>query len=302
MGRRGSRGQRVHELMVSKVTTYAVPSERKPPWIRVRHPRCAQTREVWRLLQELELNTVCQHAACPNVAECFERGTATFMLLGSVCTRRCRFCNVTQALPQSLDPTEGERIAEAAGRMKLRYLVLTSVTRDDLPDGGASHWAAVICTIRARLTELAVEALIPDLGDLRDVLAAGPRVLAHNIETVPRLYPMVRPQADYHRSLDVLARAKRVRPDVVTKSAILVGLGETEDEVLAALADLRQVGCDRVVLGQYLRPTREHLPVVEFVTPEQFDRFAEQARQMGFSSVLAAPLARSSYHAAEAGS
>ncbi|HUW83315.1 MAG TPA: lipoyl synthase [Phycisphaerae bacterium] len=287
--------------MTSSATTYAVSSERKPPWLRVRHPRCAQTREVWRLLQELDLNTVCQYAACPNVAECFARGTATFILMGSVCTRRCRFCNVAQASPQPLDPTEGERIAEAARRMKLRYLVLTSVTRDDLPDGGAEHWAAVIRAVRARLAELAVEALIPDLSDLSDVLAAGPSVLAHNIETVPRLYPMVRPQADYERSLNVLARAKRIRPDVVTKSAILVGLGETEDEVLGALVDLRQVGCDRVVLGQYLRPTREHVPVAEFVTPEQFDRFAEQARQMGFSWALAAPLARSSYHAAEAG-
>jgi lipoic acid synthetase len=186
--------------------------------------------------------------------------------------------------------------------MELRYLVLTSVTRDDLPDGGASHWAAVIRTIRARVAELAVEALVPDLGDLSEVLAAGPSVLAHNIETVPRLYPQVRPQADYHRSLDVLARAKRMRPDVVTKSAILVGLGETEGEVVAALADLREGGCDGVVLGQYLRPTRAHVAVAEFVTPEQFDRFADLAWQMGFSSVLAAPLARSSYHADEAGS
>ena len=287
--------------MTSNATTYAVSPERKPPWLRVRHPRCAQTREVWRLLQELDLNTVCQHAACPNVAECFARGTATFMLMGAVCTRRCRFCNVAQASPQPLDPTEGERIAEAARRMKLRYLVLTSVTRDDLSDGGAGHWEVVIRTIRARLAELAVESLIPDLRDLSDVLAAGPGVLAHNIETVPRLYPMVRPQANYQRSLDVLARAKRIRPDVATKSAILVGLGETEEEVLATLADLRRVGCDRVVLGQYLRPTREHIPVAEFVTPEQFERFAERARQMGFSSVLSAPLARSSYHAAETG-
>jgi lipoic acid synthetase len=252
------------------------------------------------VLRELGLNTVCQHAACPNVAECFARRTATFLLMGRICTRRCAFCNVVPGRPEPLDPTEAQRIADAAARLDLQYLVLTSVTRDDLADGGAKHWAAAVRTIKGRLPHLAIEALIPDLPDLSDVLAAGPAVLGHNVETVPRLYPLVRPGADYRGSLHVLASAKQLASDVVTKSAILVGLGESEAEVLAVLRDLRQVGCDRVVIGQYLQPSRRHLPVAAFVTPQQFARFAELARALGFAAAVCAPLARSSYHAAEA--
>lgn len=276
-----------------------VVSPRKPPWLRVHHPRAADTRHIRKLLNDLDLNTVCEHAACPNVAECFARRTATFLLMGSVCTRNCRFCKVTTGNPQPLDPHEGARIAEAAARMSLRYLVLTSVTRDDLPDGGAAHWVATIRAVRARLPALPIEVLIPPLPDPTDVIAAAPIVLAHNVETVPALYSRVRPQADYRRSLELLARAKNQQPNLITKSAIMVGLGETDSQVLAVLADLRRIGCDRVVIGQYLQPSRRHLPVHDYVTPEQFDRFADLARHMGFSWVLSAPLARSSYHAGE---
>ena len=268
-----------------------VASPRKPPWLRVRHPRAADTRHIRKLLNELKLNTVCQHAACPNLPECFARRTATFLLMGSICTRNCRFCNVTSGNPQPLDPHEGARIAAAAARISLRYLVLTSVTRDDLPDGGAAHWVATIRAVRARLPALPIEVLIPPLPD--------PTVLAHNVETVPALYSRVRPQADYRRSLELLARAKDQQPNFITKSAIMVGLGETDSQVLAVLADLRRVGCDRMVIGQYLQPSRQHLPVRDYVTPEQFDRFGALARHMGFSWVLSAPLARSSYHAGE---
>lgn len=278
---------------------YFSPSTRKPAWLRVRRPGSTGDRDTWKLLRQLDLDTVCEHAACPNVAECFARRTATFLLMGSVCTRNCRFCNVTSGNPQPLDPREGARIAEAAARMSLRYLVLTSVTRDDLPDGGAAHWVATIRAVRARLPALPIEVLIPPLPDPTDVIAAAPTVLAHNVETVPALYSRVRPQADYRRSLELLARTKDQQPNLITKSAIMVGLGETDSQILAVLADLRRIGCDRVVIGQYLQPSRRHLPVRDYVTPQQFDRFADLARHMGFSWVLSAPLARSSYHAGE---
>lgn len=255
------------------------------------------------MLDELKLNTVCSGAKCPNRGECFASGTATFMVLGTECTRNCRFCAVDPAVPAPPDPDEPARIAEAAERMGLRHVVVTMVTRDDLSDGGAGHVVAVIEAIRARIPGSRVEVLVSDFGgdesciDL--VAAALPDVFNHNVETVPRLYPEVRPQADYARSLRVLERAREVRPAIPTKSGLMVGLGETAEEVAAVLSDLRGAGVDIVTIGQYLRPSSRHLPVVEFVTPETFGAYARTARDLGFPGVASAPFVRSSYHAAE---
>jgi lipoic acid synthetase len=255
------------------------------------------------LLSELELNTVCREAHCPNVGECFARGTATFMILGDVCTRDCAFCAVCSGQPRPVDPEEPHRVAEAARRLGLRHVVVTSVTRDDLPDGGSRQFAETVLAIRRR-AEAAVEVLTPDFQgqteDVDRVLDAGPRVFNHNVETVPRLYPAVRPQADYRRSLGVLARAATRRTaDCLTKSGLMVGLGEREDEVLAVLRDLREAGCQALTIGQYLAPSPAHHPVVEFVTPEQFEGLAAQARELGFAAVASGPFVRSSYGAAE---
>ncbi len=253
------------------------------------------------LLDDLALRTVCQEARCPNLVECFGRGTATFMILGSVCTRGCRFCAVEHGQPMPLDPHEPERVAEAAVRLDLRHVVITSVTRDDLPDGGAAQFAETIRAVRRELPECTVEVLIPDFGGsctaLDRVLAAKPDVLNHNLETVPRLYPDVRPGADYRRSLGLLAYAKSRSRRLATKSGLMLGLGEGGLEVFRALRDLRAAQCDILTLGQYLQPTDRQLPIARYVSPGEFAGYRERAEEMGFRSVTAGPLVRSSYRA-----
>ena len=256
-----------------------------------------------RLLADLSLHTVCQEARCPNIAECFGRGTATFMILGDTCTRDCRFCAIKHGRPAPPDPGEPERVAEAAARLGLRHVVITSVTRDDLPDGGAGQFAETVWAVRRRLPEATVEVLIPDFGGscaaLEMVLAAAPDVLNHNLETVPRLYRRVRPGADYHCSLGVLAWAGTRAPQMVTKSGLMLGLGETVEEVLGVMYDLRRAGCDVLTLGQYLQPTEEQLGVVRYVPPHEFAAYEGKGLEMGFRAVVAGPLVRSSYRAAE---
>lgn len=274
-----------------------------PSWMRRPLAAPGRTAEVASMLDELRLNTVCTGAKCPNRGECFASGTATFMVLGSECTRNCRFCAVEPSRPGPPDPGEPARVAEAAGRMGLTHVVVTMVTRDDLPDGGASHVARTIAELRATLPDARVEVLVSDFGGdeaaVDAVVAARPDVFNHNIETVPRLYPSVRPQADYARSLRVLARVREADPAVPTKSGLMVGLGEAPEEVEAVLRDLREAGVSIVTIGQYLRPTDAHLPVEEYVTPERFAAYARVARELGFAGVASAPFVRSSYHAAD---
>jgi lipoic acid synthetase len=270
-------------------------------WRRISPESEAAVDRMTGLLDGLALHTVCQEARCPNLAECFGQGTATFLILGDRCTRGCRFCAVGHGRPALLDPGEPQRVAEAAARLGLRHAVLTSVTRDDLPDGGASHFAATVQALRRRLPAVIVEVLIPDLGGshaaLQTVLEAGPDVLNHNVETVPRLYRTVRPGADYHRSLALLARAKAMRPGLVTKSGLMLGLGERTAEVLQVLHDLRRAGCDLLTLGQYLQPGDGQLPVARYVPPDEFARYREKAEAMGFRGVASGPLVRSSHQA-----
>jgi lipoic acid synthetase len=271
----------------------------------MRRPLAAPGRsaEVEAMLDELELSTVCRSAKCPNRGECFASGTATFMVLGDACTRDCRFCAVDSAPPQAPDPGEPERVADAAQRMRLRHVVVTMVTRDDLPDGGAAHVVATIEALRRHIPEARVEVLVSDFGGRADavdaVALALPDVFNHNVETVPRLYPEVRPQADYARSLRVLARARDVAPGVPTKSGLMVGLGETPKEVEAVLGDLRGAGVEIVTIGQYLRPSAAHLPVSEYVAPEAFNAYAARARALGFAGVASGTYVRSSYRARE---
>ncbi|MCI0462182.1 MAG: lipoyl synthase, partial [Gemmataceae bacterium] len=254
------------------------------------------------LLRELNLETVCENARCPNRPECYARRTATFMILGNICTRPCGFCSVPRGQPEALEDDEPARVAEAAQRLGLRHVVITSVTRDDLPDGGADHFYHCILAVRAR-TGAVVEVLTPDfLGNRRAldrVLEAQPEVYNHNLETVPRLYRKVRGRADYQRSLDLLAYVKRQAPQRTTKSGLMLGLGETTEELLDVLADLRAVHCDMLTLGQYLAPTLKHIPVARFVPPAEFDALAVLARSLGFQHVASGPFVRSSYHADE---
>lgn len=277
--------------------------ERKPEWLKVRANTGRENEEVMALLRSLSLHTVCESADCPNCGECFRRRTATFMILGGVCTRNCRFCSVTKGCPETLDQNEPEHVAEAAHRLGLRHVVVTSVTRDDLPDGGAAHFARVIRSIRRRFGDAppVIEVLIPDFkgdaGALGAVLDAAPDILNHNVETVPRLYPEVRPMAVYERSLEVLRLAKAISPDIVTKSGLMVGLGERLDEVVDVMRDLRGVGCDLLTIGQYLAPSKLHHPVVEYVEPSVFDAYREKALEMGFKYAACGPLVRSSYMA-----
>ena len=284
-------------------TTHAVPRARKrlPPWIRVRVPASGSLSAVAALLAEAQLHTVCQSADCPNAAECFGRGTATFMILGNVCTRGCRFCAVTSGTPGPADPDEARRVAEAAQRLGLTHVVITSVTRDDLPDGGAGAFAAAIRALRARVPDATVEVLVPDFGGAATaaatVLDARPDVFNHNLETVRRLQPRIRPDAGCDRSLGVLRYAADWSPRPLIKSGLMVGLGETDAELEEALCDLRAAGCDLLTLGQYLAPSRRHMPVARFVTPEQFDLYRRRALALGFAAVAAGPLVRSSYRA-----
>ena len=255
------------------------------------------------LISDLRLHTVCESAQCPNRWECWSQGTATFMIAGDRCTRACGFCAVTTAKPFALEEDEPQRVAEAVMRMELRHVVITAVARDDLKDGGANHFARVIHAIRGADSSIIIEVLVPDFhaddSCIQTVLDAGPEIYNHNMETVERLTPVVRSRAKYPTSLRVLRRAKELSPKTVTKSGIMLGLGETEPEIFQAMDDLREVGCQVLTMGQYLRPTPNHLPVVEFITPEQFDLYGEIARKKGFEHVASGPLVRSSYHAAD---
>ena len=275
----------------------------KPPWLRVRLPTGAKYQDVMEIVQSHRLSTVCAESKCPNIAECWGRGTATLMLMGSVCTRACKFCSVNTGNPKGwLDPQEPANVANAVALMDLRYVVLTSVDRDDLPDLGAGHYAACIRAIHGRMPDTAVEALTPDFQGRHELVAqvldAGLATYAQNLETVKRLtHPVRDPRAGYELTLDVLKFAKRHAPGTITKTSLMVGLGETDDEIEQALDDMREAGVDVVTLGQYMRPTRNHLPVQRFVTPEQFQRYRDMALAKGFLEAVSGPLVRSSYRA-----
>ena len=277
---------------------------RKPPWFKVAPPGGERYRELSRMIREENLHTVCQEAACPNVGECWERGTATFMILGDTCTRRCGFCNVNTGKPTWNDPLEPARVARSIARMGLRHAVITSVDRDDLPDYGAGIWAATIRQCRRQAPGCKVEVLTPDFrGEempLARVLAERPDVFNHNVETVPRLYPLARRGSRWERSLRVLRNAREIGHEgLVTKSGLMVGLGETHDEMVAAFGDLRGAGVQVLTVGQYLRPTENHLPVVRYWHPDEFRALEEAAYSLGFDHIAAGPLVRSSYHADE---
>ena len=276
---------------------------RKPAWIRAKAPTGAGVARIKRLLREAGLATVCEEAQCPNLGECFNHGTATFMILGDVCTRRCPFCDVAHGRPQPVDVAEPEQLARSIEQMRLRYVVITSVDRDDLHDGGAGHFADCLRAVRARSPHTRLEVLVPDFRGREPIALAAfagdavPDVFNHNLETVPRLYREARPGADYAGSLALLRDFKTLHPMVPTKSGLMLGLGETEVEVQAVMRDLRAHGCDMLTLGQYLQPSREHLPVRRFWTPDEFDELARLGEAMGFSNVASGPMVRSSYHA-----
>jgi len=275
----------------------------KPPWLKVKIPSGAPFEDVRKLIEDRKLHTVCQSAQCPNIWECFSRRTATFMILGDRCTRNCRFCAVPSHPTGPPDPDEPSRVAAAVKSLGLSYVVVTSVTRDDLSDGGAAHFARTIQEIRRAVPAVRVEVLIPDFQGseqaLFTVTQALPDVLNHNLETVPRLYPRVRPQADYRRSLKLLERVRLHDSRILTKSGLMLGLGESFHEVESVLADLLEVGCRVLTLGQYLQPSTEHLPVERFVSPDEFEQLRQIALKMGFREVASGPLVRSSYHAGE---
>jgi lipoic acid synthetase len=278
---------------------------RHPNWIKARLPAGEAVVRTTHTLRRFGLATVCEEARCPNVGECFAEGTATFMILGRVCTRHCGFCAVEHGRPQPPDPDEPERLARAAAEMQLRHVVITSVTRDDLADGGGAHFRRCAEAVKAATPDATIEVLVPDFGgsaeSLDEVLRAPIDVLNHNVETVPRLYPSVRPEANFERSLALLDCARRRRPTLTTKSGLMLGLGESAAEIEEALLRLREAGCSMLTLGQYLPPGRTQLPVVRYVEPEEFDRWGERARAMGFAHVLSGPLVRSSYHAGSCG-
>ena len=275
----------------------------KPSWLRRKLPSGPEYEKIRAMIGNGRLHTVCQEANCPNQFECFSARTATFLIMGATCTRNCRFCNIEGGRPGPLDPDEPRRVAAAAAGMELRYVVVTSVTRDDLADGGAAHFAATIHALREAIDGVQVEVLIPDFqgrrSSLETVLAARPDVLNHNMETVARLYDSVRPQANYRQSLELLARVKAIDPAIPAKSGIMLGLGETEAEVRQTIADVYGTGCRMLTIGQYLQPTARHLPVTEFISPEEFERWRKLALEMGFEKVASGPFVRSSYHAGE---
>ncbi|MCB5560607.1 lipoyl synthase [Anaerosalibacter bizertensis] len=274
---------------------------RKPEWIRVKMQGGTQQNKVNSLMSNLSLNTVCDEANCPNRMECYTRGTATFMILGKNCTRNCTFCNVTREKPDKVDPKEPENVAKAISKLGLKHAVITSVTRDDLEDQGANQFARVVEEIRKATPKVTIELLIPDMQgdkDLIDIIIdSEPNILNHNIETVPELYDKVRPMANFERSIELLDYVKKTKPDMRTKSGIMLGLGETEEQVLEVFKRLRKVDCDMLTIGQYLQPTAKHIPVVEYITPDQFNEYKEIALSMGFKRVASAPLVRSSYYA-----
>ncbi|WP_435685240.1 lipoyl synthase [Sedimenticola selenatireducens] len=275
---------------------------RKPDWIRVKMPSGERVNQIKQILRQSKLSSVCEEAACPNLGECFSHGTATFMIMGDICTRRCPFCDVAHGKPLPLDPHEPAELAEAVKAMQLRYVVVTSVDRDDLRDGGAGHFVDCITALRGSNPDTRIEILVPDFRGRIDVALEAfaetqPDVFNHNLETIPRLYRQARPGADYQGSLDLLARFKQRHPDVQTKSGLMLGLGETTDEVLTVMQDLREHQVNMLTLGQYLQPSRDHLPVDRFVTPREFDDLRRQGEAMGFANVASGPLVRSSYHA-----
>lgn len=276
----------------------------KPDWLKIKVQSDQKLAEVESLLKKLSLHTVCEEANCPNRMECFSRKTATFMILGRVCTRNCTFCNVEKNAPQPVDPNEPLHVAEAVKELHLRHVVITSVTRDDLPDGGAAHFTQVITEIKKLDGKVIVEVLIPDFeGDrsaLSKVVEVKPEIINHNVETVPRLYPTVRPMALYGRSLELLRNVKSMDKSIFTKSGIMLGLGEQEEEVLKVLEDLRAVDCDFITIGQYLAPSKKHHPVVEYVHPDVFEKYRVLCLEMGFKYVASGPLVRSSYQADKA--
>lgn len=278
---------------------------KRPDWLVVPAPKAQDMDRIQELLNKGRLHTVCESAQCPNIGECFAHKTCTFMILGDVCTRNCSFCAVQHGRPQAPDPDEPRFVAESAKQLGLQYVVVTSVTRDDLPDGGAGQFASTIRAVKTAIPSAEVEVLIPDFqGDpdpLRTVMRAGPSIINHNIETVPRLYPEVRPQAVYERSLELLRNvaASAERKGIVTKSGLMLGLGEPHEEVVLAMKDLLAAGCGILTLGQYLRPSPRHLPIKEYVHPDEFDRLRRIGRDLGFQKVVAGPLVRSSYHAAQ---
>ncbi|MCP3870993.1 MAG: lipoyl synthase [Gammaproteobacteria bacterium] len=297
-----------HQRGESKVARIPIKVEqtkqmpRKPDWIRAKVPTGERIKEIKQLLRQTQLSSVCEEAACPNLGECFSHGTATFMIMGDICTRRCPFCDVAHGKPQPLDIQEPEHLAKAVAAMKLRYVVVTSVDRDDLRDGGASHYVACIQALREKSPDLQIEILVPDFRGRVDValdtfLSAPPDVFNHNMETIPRLYRQARPGADYNESLKLLKRFGERHPDVPIKSGLMLGLGETLPEIKAVMDDLRSNGCNMLTLGQYLQPSRDHLPVARFVHPDEFDQLRKRGESMGFSNVASGPMVRSSYHA-----
>jgi len=276
----------------------------KPKWLKVRAPLSAEYRDLTRMMRELQLNTVCEEASCPNIGGCWKQGSATFMILGRVCTRTCAFCDVATGRPDVVDPDEALRLAEAVARIGLRHVVITSVDRDDLADGGAAHYATVIRELKRRQPDVTIEVLTPDFqrkpaSCLETVMDAAPDIFNHNLETVPRLYRSVRPGARYFTSLRLLQRAKELNGQVITKSGIMVGLGESRDEVLQVLDDLHEAGVQMLTIGQYLRPSEKHHPVMRYWEPEAFDELKYLAEKRGFAMVASGPLVRSSFHAEE---
>ena len=296
--------QRGHDK-VSRIPVKVEPTtgvQRKPGWIRARAPSGPGVKRIKEILRQRQLSSVCEEAQCPNLGECFSHGTATFMIMGDICTRRCPFCDVAHGKPQPLDTDEPQQLAEAIAEMALRYVVITSVDRDDLRDGGAAHFAACIGAVRALTPDTMIEVLVPDFRGrmqvaLEHLAATPPDVFNHNLETVPRLYRQARPGADYQWSLDLLRQFKARHPAVPTKSGIMLGLGETRAEVEQVMQDLRDHDCEMLTLGQYLQPSRDHLPVDRFVTPEEFDQLRLVGERMGFANVASGPMVRSSYHA-----
>ncbi|OGO20812.1 MAG: lipoyl synthase [Chloroflexi bacterium RBG_16_50_9] len=273
-----------------------------PVWLKQKLPRPSEVNKMNSLLTDLQLNTVCQSAACPNLGECFSNRTATFLILGDICTRNCLFCAVEKGHPSAVDSSEPQRISEAVKRLELAYVVITSVTRDDLPDGGAGHFANTLRAIYSHNSGVTTEVLIPDFqgstAALSRVMQAHADVVSHNIETVPRLYPAIRPGADYGRSLILLKTAKAVQSDTLTKSGIMLGLGERYEEVINVMEDIRKTGCDILTVGQYLSPSSRNASLERYITPEEFEDYARTARQIGFKAVVSGPWVRSSYHAA----
>lgn len=278
------------------------PMLRKPEWIRMKVPDSARFQEIKQVLRDNNLHTVCEEASCPNIGECFSGGTATFMILGDICTRRCPFCDVAHGKPLPPDPHEPENLARTIAQMKLRYVVVTSVDRDDLPDGGAQHFVDCIRAIRQQSPHIRIEILVPDFRGrleiaLKILREAPPDVMNHNLETVPRLYKQARPGSDYQNSLNLLRQFNALYPSVPTKSGLMLGLGETDDEILQVMQDLRDHGVTMLTLGQYLQPSVHHLPVLRYVTPDTFAWFKQQADAMGFDNAASGPMVRSSYHA-----